>query len=112
MAEVSQAELARLQTQAMRAMVESMRSSLSNYIEAVEQSPELRKRLASDPVLELVGVADLVVRRALAIVESAEALNGPAPETVPGPGHCWRCGAPDASPDVHCPACRDKVQPS
>lgn len=78
----SRAEVVALQTAAMRSIVENMRASLEAYVEAVSQSAELQERLKTTPASELGGVFDLVVRRALALVASAEKqTDGPITET-------------------------------
>jgi hypothetical protein len=76
-----------LQARAMRAITTSISGSLENYLQAVKQSDELRARLAADPAAELGGVFDLVIRRALALVASAEKQTD-GPETVMGDSVC------------------------
>jgi hypothetical protein len=85
MAEVSQAELVAIQIAALRAMAENMRLSFASYLDAIEQSAELRDRLATSPVAELRGAFELIHRRALALVDSAQlAATSDGPETDKG----------------------------
>ena len=80
---VDKQELVASQVAAMHAITGNVRGSLASYVEAAAH-PEIQKRLTDDPVSELRGAFELVVRRANAVIESAAlaALDTqPAPAT-------------------------------